>query len=335
MKNKEIRAIDNITRFIDDTLRGEDPDPICRESFENPELQRLTECVNRWIGENRSMAHEIQELSTGNMDSSIGSRFAVSQSLKNLQATLKHITWQTRQVAEGDLSQRLEFLGDFSDSFNWMLSSLRSNREKMINRTKELRELASTDVLTGVSNRRSFFETGKREFARSKRYKNVISVFQMDIDFFKKINDTYGHAAGDEVLKLVTRTSVNRLRSSDFFGRLGGEEFGVIILNAGMTNALVLADRLRIEIAEKPLEYGDHLIQFTTSIGVATMGPKDETFDVLLARADEALYKAKKGGRNRVVGADVLPRVSIPAGTSSRRSGPKASGPPLAASPPR
>jgi diguanylate cyclase (GGDEF)-like protein len=132
----------------------------------------------------------------------------------------------------------------------------------------ELRALASVDGLTGINNRRHFLELGGKEFSRAQRYGNALSVMMMDVDHFKNINDTYGHAAGDEVLKKLATTFAANLRGPDILGRLGGEEFAVVLPECGIEAAEQAAERLRQILAkvEVPSEQGD--ITFTIAIGV-------------------------------------------------------------------
>ena len=167
-----------------------------------------------------------------------------------------------------------------------------------------LKSLANSDVLTGVGNRRYFLEEGRKEYARSKRYAQPLSLLMMDIDKFKSINDTYGHDIGDIALKALATICVDTIRTSDVFARLGGEEFAAILPCTEIDNAVLLAERLRrrVEAMVTPSSRGD--IRYTISIGVAQMlGVDGEDIESMLSRADRGLYRAKEGGRNRVVTA--------------------------------
>ena len=124
----------------------------------------------------------------------------------------------------------------------------------------------------------------------------------MDIDWFKSVKDTYGHAVGDAVLKHLAELSRLRLRRIDLFGRLGGEEFGILLPGTDGAGAWQFADRFRRDVAETPLQSSTGMIPVTVSIGVAECGPGDAVADHILARADVALYRAKERGRNRVEG---------------------------------
>lgn len=165
-----------------------------------------------------------------------------------------------------------------------------------------LTTLATTDALTGLNNRRSFLEKLEREISRVKRYPETCSsVLMMDIDFFKKINDTHGHAAGDAVLKHVANILQQLIRECDTVGRLGGEEFGVLLPETNLGNAEQSAQRLCAELRKAPVIVGEHRISVTMSIGVAMIFVTDPNPDDVLHRADVALYEAKHLGRDRVV----------------------------------
>lgn len=178
-----------------------------------------------------------------------------------------------------------------------------SDITEVIRLKERFKMLSITDHLTGLSNRRYFQERGKVEFQRSKRYKQPLSLMMLDIDHFKKVNDGYGHAAGDEVLVRLAGILAEDLREVDLLGRLGGEEFGVLLPNTGVREAFTLAERIRKAVAEKTVEIADGAIRlsFTISIGVAEMTDDMASLDQLISKADEALYEAKKTGRNRVI----------------------------------
>jgi len=166
---------------------------------------------------------------------------------------------------------------------------------------QDMKRLATTDALTGANNRHQFFSQAAREVARAKRYDNPLSVIMLDIDYFKSINDTYGHHAGDMVLKAFADTARTALRTSDIFGRLGGEEFAAILPQTGLEEGLEVAERLRAAFAALAVRVDEATIPFTVSLGVTQVRATDKDVEELLNRADEALYRAKRMGRNRVV----------------------------------
>jgi diguanylate cyclase (GGDEF)-like protein len=163
-----------------------------------------------------------------------------------------------------------------------------------------LRRLATTDALTGVANRGHFMQRAAAELDRARRYGRPLSVVMLDIDHFKQINDRHGHAGGDEVLRAVTTACKGLVRQQDTIGRLGGEEFGLLMPETEIEPATMLAERLRAAVAalKVRLTSGD-TVSLSASFGVGTL-KADDSVDTLLARADGALYASKHGGRNRV-----------------------------------
>ncbi len=165
----------------------------------------------------------------------------------------------------------------------------------------ELKRLATTDALTGVSNRRGFLDVASKELERAARYRRSLSLLIMDIDHFKQINDGYGHSAGDEALRQVSDTIRAQIRSTDYFARIGGEEFALILPETDLDGAIYLAERIRAAVAAIEIHTGQFRFTLTISIGLAVIGANDVTTDQILARADQALYRAKAKGRNCVV----------------------------------
>jgi diguanylate cyclase (GGDEF)-like protein len=160
--------------------------------------------------------------------------------------------------------------------------------------------LATTDPLTGAFNRKVFLEKAHTEFNRSKRYKKPLSVLMLDMDYFKKINDTHGHMMGDIILKAVVDECSLNLRTPDVFARIGGEEFAAILVETNEEEAMMVSERLRKSIAELNVLDGQKPVGFTVSIGVTHLKSSDDNFEMLLQRADKALYAAKENGRNCV-----------------------------------
>jgi len=168
--------------------------------------------------------------------------------------------------------------------------------------TAALAVLANTDDLTGLANRRRLVERLKEEVERSRRYGRPLSLILLDLDHFKGVNDACGHAAGDEVLRVTARAMESVCRDLDVPGRMGGEEFAVILPETDAAGARTLADRLRLEIARcLHSPEGHEPFQVTASLGVATLDPEsDRGVEALMQAADEAMYRAKDQGRNRV-----------------------------------
>ncbi len=164
----------------------------------------------------------------------------------------------------------------------------------------KLRTQASTDGLTGALNRREFLERGDALLALAKREGRSVAVALMDLDFFKRINDDYGHQAGDQVLKLAVDTAHGELREQDVFARYGGEEFVAFFPDTSLQQAESALRRFRQKLSEQTLASEGRDISVTVSVGLVALNPVDETLEQLIKRADEALYQAKDDGRNRV-----------------------------------
>lgn len=170
-----------------------------------------------------------------------------------------------------------------------------------------LAQQAQLDFLTGLNNRRHFFELAEHEFSRSKRFGNPLALLIMDVDHFKQFNDTYGHDAGDAILQEMGRISLHTLREIDIAGRLGGEEFAVLLPGVTGTQAMQAAERLRLVFADSEVPVaGGKSLSFTVSIGVTCRLKQDQSFDAMLKRGDIALYAAKNAGRNCVHHRDLV-----------------------------
>jgi two-component system, cell cycle response regulator len=165
---------------------------------------------------------------------------------------------------------------------------------------EELRRQACSDALTGLANRRQFRNVGEDEFQRARRYGRELSLILLDFDHFKRLNDRYGHACGDEVLAQTAARFQQRLRRQDVIGRWGGEEFAVLLPETGLLRAAVVAHVLRTMVAEHAYRSQETSCDVTISLGVATQGPQHRVFADLIAASDAQLLRAKRLGRNRV-----------------------------------
>ncbi|RON31809.1 GGDEF domain-containing protein [Pseudomonas lini] len=165
----------------------------------------------------------------------------------------------------------------------------------------ELQRLASTDVLTQSSNRRHFFECANHEFEQARLNGAPMAFLLLDIDDFKVVNDTYGHQEGDKVLQRIADSGRAALRRGDLFGRIGGEEFAAVFPGCAPDMAMQVAERLQREIQRLSFSHDDQTFGITVSQGLSSLTHEDESIDTLFARADAAMYQAKRQGKNRII----------------------------------
>jgi len=168
---------------------------------------------------------------------------------------------------------------------------------------EEIYRLTTIDGLTQISNKRHFLETLEREIARGQRYRRPLSLVMFDLDHFKTINDTFGHLAGDYVLKHLASAVKQRIRREDVFARYGGEEFAIVLPEIGISAAMTLAEKIRQLVERHEFRFEKTKIAVTISVGVASTDDRDLDAETLIKLADEQLYAAKAGGRNQVRGA--------------------------------
>ncbi|WP_184804791.1 sensor domain-containing diguanylate cyclase [Rhizobium leucaenae] len=180
----------------------------------------------------------------------------------------------------------------------------------------ELIQHAATDSLTGALTRRAFNEEADRLITLATRHRHDLSCLVLDIDHFKRVNDTFGHACGDQVLQRVASACQAEIRRGDPFGRLGGEEFAILLPNVDSDAALAAAQRLRAAISSQSIVTNNTPINVTASIGVSSLSAAGENIETLLAQADAAMYKAKQTGRNRCI---AWPTLEVDGSTSRRR----------------
>ncbi len=204
------------------------------------------------------------------------------------------------EMAKTELGYNLLSNRTETDEIDAMRNELARLLGRLTDQNADLERLATTDSLTGLANRRSLFDHLGQEVYRAQRYGTALSLVMFDIDHFKRINDSWGHAAGDCVLREIGRETQQLLRKTDRAGRYGGEEFVVLLPETNLAEARWLARRLMQQISTMVVALADAPpISVTISVGIATLAP-DESGDALVHRADQALFKAKQGGRNRI-----------------------------------
>jgi diguanylate cyclase (GGDEF)-like protein len=210
----------------------------------------------------------------------------------------------TQVTVSGDLSLRLDpggndELSSLAGAVNAMLSAIQKAKAELMQAQESLRFHAEHDSLTGVMNRRAIRDVLRRELSRCRRERQTLGVILADVDHFKKINDHYGHAAGDAVLVSVVQRISSTLRTYDIVGRYGGEEFLIIAPGCDLELAEKLAERIRNAVSEDPVDLGTEMANVTLSLGV-TLGTATSDPEFLVTMADTAMYRAKRNGRNRV-----------------------------------
>ncbi|MDY0273929.1 MAG: diguanylate cyclase [Desulfomicrobium sp.] len=331
--NAELTLAQQVVAHLSYLLNTQQTPEVCPELSSIGEFEKLATTI-------LTLREVLQKLSVGELEHSIKIRGYSAGCLKALQSHLRHLMWQVEQVANGDFTQRVDFLGEFSASFNSMvvqldtvLSELRQKKETLSKLTDRLqrevelrkkamdalaqseakyRHLAEYDPLTNCMNRRSFLVNAIDILNGATLHETPCCIAIMDIDHFKRLNDTYGHAVGDEVLKHVTTIGKQQLRDSDMIARFGGEEFLFLFYGTSLENGKHAAGRINKAIAETPYRDPNTELDIvcTVSIGVCLIPPycsepKNEDFIQRAVNiADTAMYTAKKTGRNKVVTAE-------------------------------
>jgi diguanylate cyclase (GGDEF)-like protein len=226
----------------------------------------------------------------------------------NKRINLPHIENNELSQLQGYMNKMLaaiesdhdQLLKDEKAKREWLEDAVAKRTEALQISNNKLKDLATKDSLTDILNRGGFFQTAQHLLMLSQRQKSDASFILMDLDYFKNINDTYGHFIGDKVLINFTQIIQSFLRKSDLIGRVGGEEFAVFLSDTGIDGAFQLADKIRKAIGNSPLEIEGKIISYTVSLGVDSSQEKDYSIDQLYKRADLKLYSAKDKGRNRV-----------------------------------
>ena len=243
---------------------------------------RLTELMGGQIKTIRESVLQTDSLST--------LKSLLSESLIDLNHTVSNFV-----ELEGERTKQAE---EHAKSVANKLSLVESEVSDLKTSLYQAHEQAFIDPLTGVANRRAYDERIKLEFERWKRHKEPLALAVLDIDHFKNINDTYGHPVGDKVLRTICQLIDKKVRESDFFGRVGGEEFAIIFIGSDLDNALKRLEQLRKSVENCKFGLKGKRVVITMSVGCALFND-DETPDIVYERADLALLKAKKTGRNK------------------------------------
>ncbi len=278
-------------------------DPRCSESIldsipeTDPETKNLAILLFNIRGQIKALASGDLRHSTGGYGYSVGM-------LKSLGANLRHLTWNLTNVANGEYVEADPFMGDFSASFNSLSDELREKANELESLIEKYKTLSHIDPLTKLPNRRAFYEEALREVHRAFRTERPLVLVMADVDYFKSVNDTYGHKVGDIVLQKVAARFQGALRATDLCSRFGGEEFLMLLPETAQDGARHVVARLLEGCAAKPIHISKSLIRVTVSYGVAMLLPDYQEnaeiqLDATIARADAALYKAKNSGRNR------------------------------------
>lgn len=230
---------------------------------------------------------------------------------RSIVTPLQHLINAANSIADGDLDVRLpvtrnDEFGHLTQIFNQMADKLRHSHAEVVATNKAMQQqnqlletLSITDGLTGLYNRSKLDVILKDELARFKRNQRPFAVLMMDIDYFKTLNDSYGHIAGDEVIAAVAKILSQSIRSVDYAARYGGDEFIIIMVETTADMALKMAERIRSQVNDMRYSANGQIVSVTVSIGVVQCQQSDATPTAVFARADSALYEAKRAGRNR------------------------------------
>ena len=252
----------------------------------------------------RAFAHA---LSQGDLQHICRERGFTVGVLKSLAANLRHLTWLLQSLAQDNYIEADPYMGDFSVTFNDLNTALSKKSRELAALIEEYKRLSYVDTLTGLPNRRAFFETAIREIQVASRTGRHTCLIMADVDFFKNVNDQYGHKCGDFVLQTLGRRFQESLRMEDMCSRFGGEEFLILLRETKMEKALEIAERLRLACATRPVNVGEHSIFVSASFGIAevtreimaTNPTPQAILEATIQLADQALYQAKETGRNR------------------------------------
>ncbi|HOP40164.1 MAG TPA: GGDEF domain-containing protein [Geobacteraceae bacterium] len=293
MNEHDQRLLRELTEQVTRAVRGDFTPGMLSRSGE-AQLDALADALARLMEELAQAQEFITALSMGRLDMEPPPRNHLLSSFKQLHANLRHLTWQTQQIAAGDLNQRVDFLGEFSVAFNSLIAALREKRTA----EDRLRYMNNHDSLTDLYNR-SYFTEEMERIERGRRY--PVSIMLADLDGLKRVNDTLGHAVGDRLIQHAAQVIRHSVRGDDVVARIGGDEFAIILPATDTATAHEVRDRIRRSEELFNLECRNYVIGI--SIGIATAeqgGPLAE----VLRLADKRMYddkfaRKKAGGPGR------------------------------------
>jgi two-component system, cell cycle response regulator len=289
MNKQEKMLLRQLTEQIQGLIRG-DFSSFHPAASACPEIDALSGSLSELTTLLAEARDFVISLSQGTLEREPPSQNHLISGLKQLQANLRHLTWQTKQIAAGDLSQHVDFLGEFSIAFNTMIAALSEKRQA----EEKLRYVSNHDPLTDLYNR-GYFADELERIERGRRF--PVSIMVADLDGLKKVNDTLGHAAGDQLIRQAAKVFRLSVRGDDVVARMGGDEFALILPNTDIAASARVLERIRDFEAELNRETDD--FQISISIGIAT-AEQGESLEETLKLADKRMYEEKffrKNGR--------------------------------------
>ncbi len=323
MNEKDKKLLVSITNSINEFIEGKinihriNDEKINIDEIESFEIRQLYETVEKFFEYFQDGHQFINHLSAGELDYYPPSKNQMIVPFKQLHSNLRHLIWQIKEVSKGDYNQEVSFLGDFSEGFNLMIKALKERDENLKSAKQEIEKInkelveknlmlleinnrlgekSIKDGLTSLYNYQYTIDSLQSEIRKARMHDESLSIIMADIDYFKRVNDTYGHQVGDIVLSSISKILKDNLRSHDVIGRVGGEEFLMILPQTDVKAAFSIAERIRINIENKKFE--NHSLNVTASFGVVEFCGEDSK--AVISKVDSLLYKAKENGRNRI-----------------------------------